>query len=140
MSIIVELNANENSHEQHVDKTAPSLLEDVINNRGERAKCFNTEWSGPIVCEHLDYFSVFTQLFWSNFASYRLILSPWITIMILCVIWILITQLLLPPPSYALQQNVLGLDVLITVKGGAIAFLLAFRLARTSVRFYDARY
>ena len=117
-----------------------SLLDDISRNREERAKCFGLEWSGPIICERLDYFSVFTQLFWSNFASYRLVLCPWMLVIIFCVIWISITQLWLPHPSDELRQNVSGLDILITVKGGAIAFLLAFRLARTSVRFYDARY
>ena len=121
------------------DLSVDSLVDDIVRNRGDRANCLNLGWSGPIICEEPDYFSVFTKLFWSNFASYRLILPPWVAVMILCVIWILITEIWLPPPSDALRQNLLGLEVLITSLGGAIAFLLAFRLARTSVRFYDAR-
>ena len=136
---IAQMIVNPPDEYDETEKKPIAISEEIVKYREERVKYFNLEWSGPIICEQLDYFSVFTMLFLSNFASYRLIMFPFGTMMILCVIWILITEIWLATPSDALRQNLLGLEVLITSLGGAIAFLLAFRLARTSVRFYDAR-
>ena len=116
-----------------------TLSEDLAQSRDERVACFNLIWSGPIAYESLGYFSVFSVLLCSHFVSYKLILWPWVTIMIACIVWTLVYELCLPKSS-SLLTNLEGLEVLITMKGGAITFLLAFRLARAAVRFYDARF
>ena len=116
-----------------------NLAEDISSHRERRAECFHQIWSGPVVCERLSYFSVISMLYQSSFASYQLILSPWMVVMSFCIFWVSVTELLLPGPSDKVRENLLALEVLVTIKGGAIAFLLAFRISRTSVRFYDAR-
>jgi ion channel-forming bestrophin family protein len=119
--------------------TQSTLSEDMVKSRDKRADEFNLEWSGPISYESLHYFSVFPVLFSTHFVSYKLVLAPWISIMTLCTLWTYIYIILLPSPSLVSLENLQGLEILITMKGGAITFLLAFRLARAAVRFYDAR-
>ena len=121
------------------EKLEFSLSDELTKSREKRAAAFNTEWSGPISYESIGYFSVFPVLMLSCFVSYKLILSPWITVMAACTLWTVIYLIWLPSPSPVLENNLKGLEVLITMKGSAITFLLAFRLARAAVRFYDAR-
>jgi hypothetical protein len=55
------------------------------------------------------------------------------------VVWTVIYDLWLKNPPESIASNLQGLQILIGMKGAAITFLLAFRLARAAVRFYDAR-
>ncbi len=98
------------------------------------------EWAGPITFEPLEFFSVFKALFRNGFESYSTVFWPWIGIMILCVIWSLIINIWLED----LMPNVLEMIVqeglaFAGMLGGAISFLLAFRLARAAARFWDCR-
>jgi hypothetical protein len=118
-----------------------SFAEELASTRDDRAKALNLEWAGPITFEPLDFFSVFKSLFRNGFESYSTIFWPWISIMVLCVIWSLIINIWLED----FMPNVLDMIVqeglaFAGILGGAISFLLAFRLARAAARFWDCRW
>ncbi len=75
----------------------------------------------------------------SKFSSYRLTFIPWLLVVVLVVVWTAIYDKWQRNPPESITSNLLGLQILIGMKGAAITFLLAFRLARAAVRFYDAR-
>ena len=116
-----------------------SFAEDLAKTRDERAKCLNLEWSGPIAYDPLSFFSIFGALYSSNFASYKLTIVPWLVVVVLIVLWTVIYDRWLKSPPDPISSNLQGLQTLIGMLGAAITFLLAFRLARAAVRFYDAR-
>jgi hypothetical protein len=117
----------------------PNLADDLAKSREERAKCFEHEWAGPVAYEPLAYFSIFRALYSSNFASYKLTFVPWLVVVVMIALWTVIYELWLNSPPDPISSNLQGLQMLIGVMGAAITFLLAFRLARAAVRFYDAR-
>ena len=117
-----------------------SLADELASTRDERSKALNLDWAGPIIFEPLDFFSVFKAMFRNGFESYSTVLWPWSSIMILCVIWSLMINIWLE----AVVPNVLDMIVqeglaFAGILGGAISFLLAFRLARAAARFWECR-
>ena len=117
-----------------------SFAEELTSTRDDRAKALNSEWAGPITFEPLDFFSVFKSLFRNGFESYTTVFWPWVSIMILCVIWSLAINVWLqdsmPDVLDTIVQEGLAFAGML---GGAISFLLAFRLARAAARFWDCR-
>jgi hypothetical protein len=116
------------------------LADELARTRDERSKALVSDWAGPIDFEPLNFFSVFKAMFSNGFESYSTIFWPWFSIMILCVLWSLMKYLWLDD----LMPDVL--DVIIQeglafagILGGAISFLLAFRLARAASRFWECR-
>ena len=97
------------------------------------------EWNGPIIYEPLDYFSALNQLFINRHISSELIFRPWLVVMVASLFWTMFVQLYLRDSAPWILSALANQYSLITILGGAISFLLAFRLARGAVRFYDAR-
>jgi hypothetical protein len=121
-------------------KMSTSFAEELAGTRDERAKALNLQWAGPITFEPLEFFSVFKFLFRNGCDSYSTVFWPWVGIMILCVIWSLIIKIgledFMPHVLDMIIQEGLAFAGLL---GGAISFLLAFRLARAAARFWDCR-
>ena len=121
----------------------PALLQlatDLDLGRDIRAKSFMLDWDGPLVYDPLDYFSALNLLFIHGHMSSELIFRPWLVVMAACLSWTIFVQLYLKDSAPWILAALSNQYSLITILGGAISFLLAFRLARAAVRFYDARY
>ena len=112
------------------------LSELIAETRAERARALEVSWTGPIAYDPLGFFDVFRVLLSSSFSSYSMTLKPWIAIMAFTCLWTLVFKFGLPT-GFSLKFS--GAELVAGMLGGAISILLAFRLARAAIRFYDAR-
>ena len=115
------------------------LLEELTRDRDARYKNLTKDWAGPISYDPLSFFSVFHVLFKSSFISYRITFLPWLSVVALSFIWTLVTKLWIPENAPWMVDVFVCLQPMGGMLGGTVSILLAFRLARAAVRFYDSR-
>ena len=115
------------------------LLEDLAQSRDERNKNLFKDWTGPIAYDPLDFFSVFRVLFTSGFTSYSITVAPLILVIMFSILCTLVITSWMPSNAPRAIDALISLQPMGGMLGGTVSILLAFRLARAAVRFYDSR-
>lgn len=115
------------------------LLEDLAECKDARTKHLYKDWSGPIVYNPLDFFSVFFTLVKSSCISYRITLAPSLLVLITSIIWTFVTKYWFQEIAPWTESAFVSLQPMGGMLGGTVSIMLAFRLARAAIRFYDSR-
>jgi hypothetical protein len=123
-----------------IGKMSVTVVESFDESRSDRERCLYREWSGPCAYEPLEYFSPLRVLVRNNFANYRVTRWPWLLVIMFSIFWTLALKFEDKDGPLSLLESVEGLDNIVSMFGGTLSILLAFRLARAAVRYYDARF